>query len=355
MARKTNRVLQTTESEIAQINPDNIQLIEDFIQYYIATDHSPKSVVVTRSNLNIFFCYILKYLKNRHFAHVRRKDYIKFQSFLLENGLSPARIRAIRSSISSLSSYIEFNVIEEIDPDYDEEEYELWKKWKNVINSIPAPKIEQVRTKTIMEEDDVQNILNTLVEKKRFQLACLLSLAINSGARKAELVQFKVDFFDEKNLIFDGALYITPTPVRCKGNGKNGKMLQKYTLAKEFKPYLDLWLEERKRLGIDSEWLFVVKNKDGEYEQAKDTTLNSYSRTISNLTGIDFYWHSCRHNLTTRLMEIGVSATAVTELFGWSNESMVSVYNDRQGTQTLAKFFNGGEIKGQEEKSLSDL
>lgn len=354
MARKTNRVLQTTEEDIAKINPENMKLVDDFIKYYIATDHSPKSVVVTKSNLLIFFCWVVKHLKNRHFAHIRRKDYIKFQSFLLENGLSPARIRTLRSSISSLSTYVEFNIIEELDPDYDEEEFELWKKWKNVINSIPAPKVENVRTKTVMEKEDVKKLLDILVSKGKYQLACLLSLAVNSGARKAELVQFKTSYFDEKNLIFDGALYITPETLRCKGNGKNGKQLQKYTLAKEFKPYLDLWLKERERLGVDSEYLFVVKTDNG-WEQAKDTTLNSYARTFSNYIGFDFYWHSCRHNLTTKLIEVGISTAAVVELFGWSNESMVSVYNDKQGTQTLSKFFKGGEIKAHEEKNLSDL
>lgn len=354
MARKTNRVLKATEEDIAKINPENKALIDDFLRFYKATDHSEATITVTKSNLYLFFCYVLKHIKNRHFAHIRRKDYINFQSYLLENELSPARIRAIRSSISSLSLYIEQNIIEEIDEELDVEEYELWKKWKNVINSIPAPKANVTREKTIMSEEDTQKLLDYLVSKKQYQKACVLSLALNSGCRKSELNQFKTHFFDKSNIIFDGALYITPTHIRTKGSGKLGKQLQKYTLVKDFDPYLKLWMEERERLNIDSEWLFVVKGENG-WEQMPVTTLNSYARSFSNILGADFYWHSCRHNLCTKLCGLNFSAESIVSLFGWSSTEMVKIYNDSNEMDALAKYFKGGEIQRVEEKSLTDL
>ena len=55
-----------------------------------------------------------------------------------------------------------------------------------------------------------------------FQEACALSLAMESGARKAE---FKVDFFKPEYIVH-GSLYRTPEKIKTKGRG--GKMLNKY-------------------------------------------------------------------------------------------------------------------------------
>lgn len=353
MARQTKRIFNTTPEEIEKINPDNMQLIEEFLRYYAATDHSQKSCVVTKSNLLIFFVWVQKYLKNRHFATIRRKDYLQYQAFLVENELSPARIRALKSSISSLSIYVENMIVSELDPDYDEEEYKLWSKWKNCINSIKSPVNSVVRQKTILSEEQIQKLLDYLVERKQYQKACVLALAVSSGARKSELVQFETEFFDKKNIVF-GSLYLTSKPIKTKGRGSNGKLLRKYVLISTFQKYLDLWLEERKRLNIDSKWLFVIKDGD-DYKQMPTTTLDSYARSFSSFLGVDFYWHSSRHYLCTKLCESGISAEGVVQLFGWESQEMLKIYNDSYGVNTLAKYFSDGEIVKVEEKSLTSL
>ena len=46
----------------------------------------------------------------------------------------------------------------------------------------------------------------------------------------------------------------------------------------KFKPYFDLWMEERKRLGVpdEIEELFVSQNKDGEWQPMKSQTLSTW-------------------------------------------------------------------------------
>lgn len=66
-----------------------------------------------------------------------------------------------------------------------------------------------------------------------------------------------------------------------KGAGKTGKQLNKYVLY-EFKKYLDLWMEQRKKQGIESEWLFVHRCGDGSYAQMKVSTLDSWANIFSN-------------------------------------------------------------------------
>ena len=167
MARKTKKVFATTPEEIANINPDNLELIEDFIDYFITTDHSEKSAKVTRSNLNIFFVWLMKNRKNKDFCDVKKKDILAYQSYLMKEGLSPARIRALRSSLSSLSTYIEDMLDEE----------EKWEDFRNIVNKVKNPILAPVREKTVLEDEQVQKLLDLLVEKKQYQRACALALA----------------------------------------------------------------------------------------------------------------------------------------------------------------------------------
>ena len=68
MARKTNRALVTTEEERNKILEENKELVEDFLNYLETTDHAPKSINVYKSNLNIFFVWLMKFAKNKDFA-----------------------------------------------------------------------------------------------------------------------------------------------------------------------------------------------------------------------------------------------------------------------------------------------
>lgn len=316
MARKTKKTFSTTAEDIAKVNPDNLELIDEFMDYYLTVDHSEKSAKVTRSNLNIFFVWLSKHRKNKDFCDIKKKDVLAFQSYLMKEGLSPARIRALKSSLSSLSKYIEDMLDEE----------EKWENFKNIINKIPNPVLAPVREKTVLEDEQVQKLLDYLIEKKQYQKACVLALAWGSGSRKSELLRFKVSYIKDEHLRFGGTLYMTPEKMKTKGRGQQGKQLERYVLVNKFKKYFDLWMEERERLDIPQEMdeLFIVKRK-GEYVPMQETTLDSYAKTFSDLLKTEFYWHSLRHNFTTELLRAGIPTEVVKEIVGWSSTDMVGV------------------------------
>ena len=346
MARKTKKVFATTPEEIANINPDNLELIEDFIDYFITTDHSEKSAKVTRSNLNIFFVWLMKNRKNKDFCDVKKKDILAYQSYLMKEGLSPARIRALKSSLSSLSTYIEDMLDEE----------EKWENFRNIINKVKNPVLTHVREKTVLDDSQVQKLLDLLVEKKQYQRACALALAWASGSRKSELLRFKVSYIDDSNLKFGGTLYMTPEKIKTKGRGQQGKLVERYVLVNKFKKYFDLWMEERERLGVpkDVDWIFVTKEND-KYIQMKETTLDSYAKVFSRMLGCDFYFHCLRHNFTTEMLRSGIPAEVIKELISWSSVDMVSVYDDRPKDEVLGQYFTEDGIKAVETKGLGDL
>ena len=280
--------------------------------------------------------------KNKFFVDFTKRDIMKYQNWLLNTlNLSSSRVRRLRSSISSMSNFIE----SVLDDDYE--------NYKNIVNKIPSPVNNPVREKTVFEDEDIEELLSKLVEKKQFQEACCLALAISSGARKSELTRFKVHYFDEENIRF-GSLYKTPEKITTKGRGSQGKQLIKWTLVAKFKPYFDMWMEERKRLGIDDEYLFVTK-RDGKYIRAKVSTLDSWAIRFNQYIEKHFYWHSNRHFFCTSLCQANIPAEVVKEIIGWESVDMVSTYNDSTIDDELGKYFNEDGIKDVEQKSITDI
>lgn len=335
----------TTKEKLEQVNPDNIVLANDFLDYLASLEKAAGTIKQYRANLNVFWCWNLEHNKNVFFVDLKKREISKFQSFAVnEWHWSPKRIRTVKATLSSLSNYIE-NILD------DEHE-----GYKPIIRKIESPANVAVREKTVFKKEDLQPILDILIEEKDYYRACVLSFAMNSGRRKAEIARMKVSYFDENNIIFDGALYKTPEQVMTKGRGTRGKMLDIYTLAKPFKPYLDLWLENRKELGIKSEWLFPkYEGKEWFDSQIEITTLDSWARTFSNMTGKPFYWHSLRHYFTTELIASGIPDSVVQEIIGWSSADMVKIYDDTPKEEAFGKYFGAEGIKSNKPNSLTEL
>ncbi len=346
MARKTTRALSVTEEDLKNVNEDNIELMEDFLNYLETTDKSPRSIVVYKNNLEIFFVWLSKYGKNKDFCEIKKRDFMNFQSYLTKLDLSPSRIRNLRSSLSSLSNFIE-NILEDED--------EKWKKFRNIVNKIPAPNLVKVREKTVLEDKDCEWLLERLVAMKRYQQACAFALAWASGRRKSELLRFKVGHITDENLIF-GSLYKTPEKISTKGKGKYGKLLNLYILKSKFKPYFDLWMKQRKELGVpdDIEAIFVVK-KNGEWTPAKISTMDSWARIFTKFLKQDFYWHSMRHQFTTSLAKLNIPTSVIKDIIGWESIDMVDLYTDIDVDDKLGQYFGEDGIKKVESKSLSDI
>lgn len=192
------------------------------------------------------------------------------------------------------------------------------------------------------------NILSSLVENEEYQAACYLALVCASGSRKAEMIQMKVNFFVPENEVFDGYMYATPL-IRAKGRGKEGKRIKKYVIKEAFKPYFDLWMKERERLEINSEYLFVSK-KSGEYVPATISTANTLAAKISEVGGVDFYSHSGRHFFATLLKRQNFPDDIIVQIFSWADSSMIKVYNDIPPEEYMQDFFKGlnkNEAKGE--------
>ena len=341
MPRKTKQNDITSEALLAQVNPQNMELLADFSSYLRSVRRSEMTIAGYANDIRIAWVWNLQFNGNKFFVNWTKRNIVAYQTWLLnDHDNSPARVRRLKASLSSLSNYIE-SVLDDEFPNF-----------RNIINKVQSPANQPVREKTVWEGEELEALLNKLVELKKYDKACMLALAMYSGRRKAELCRFKVGDFSDDNLVCGGALYKS-APIKTKGMG-GGKFIPCYTLAKKFKPYLDLWLEERERAGIQSEWLFPTSSDPTKH--IGSGSLNSWAVTFSRMTGRDFYFHSLRHAFTTYLSRAGLPDGVIQEIIGWESADMVRVYKDISAEEQISQYFGAdGEIIRGQQKSLSEL
>ena len=65
----------TSEEKLKQVNPENIQLEEDFLEYLSSADKSPGTIKQYKANLHIFWCWCYDFTKDRQTqsSHRRRR------------------------------------------------------------------------------------------------------------------------------------------------------------------------------------------------------------------------------------------------------------------------------------------
>ncbi len=341
MGRKTKQNRICTPELIAQVNPKNIRLKNDFLEYLRSTGKAETTIKAYTNDLDIFFVWVLQNAGNKYFPEVSKRDIVAYQNWLLRNNEnSPARVRRLKSTLSSLSNYIEAIMDDEL------------PNFRSIVRKIENPVNEPVREKTVLSEEQADRLLSYLTEHGQVAKACCFALARYSGRRKSELVRFKVSYFDDENIIY-GSLYKTPEKIRTKGRGVNGKMLTCYVLSKPFKPYFDAWMKRREELGIESEWLFP--DGDDPSMPMPISTLNSWAETFSNILGIPVYWHSLRHFFTTSLAKANLPDSVIKTIIGWESLEMVDIYKDIDDEEEIGKYFQDGKIVGQKQAELSDL
>lgn len=340
MGRKTKQNKITSAEKTELINKENLRLMEDFLSYLKSIGRSETTIRGYRSDCLIFFTWCLENAGNKFYVDISKRDIVAFQNWLLSNNEnSPARIRRLKSTISSLGNYVE-NVLDD--------EY---KDFRCIVRKIESPPNQAVREKTVLTNEQCDTLLNSLAEQGKYDQACIFALARYSGRRKAELVRFKVSYFEDENIIY-GSLYKTPEKIRTKGKG-GGKMLTCYVLAKPFKPYFDLWMQERERTGVDSEWLFPDKKDPSK--QLPISTIDSWVDGWSKILGVPIYVHCLRHAFATSLSREGLTDSAIKTVVGWESLEMVNLYKDIDADEELAEFFADGEIVAKKQASLSDL
>lgn len=314
--RKTYRKVITDEATIAQINPENIKLMERYLKNF-ATKRSPNTVTVYRSNLNMFFCWNVIHGDNDFFIDIKKYQLLDFFDFgVTELKWSSNRYAQMHSCLSSFSTWIE-NI-------YDEK----YPTFRNLLPKIEKLPKETVRKKSVFKKEELDNLMQWLGEQDRVNEQCLLATMMASGARISELGRFTVSMIDEENTAFEGLFLETTEEMQVKGRGVNGKFITRYLVKDLFLPYYKKWLPIReeimKKNGKQHDYIFV--KSDGE--PATVATFRSWMEKWDKVLDKHLYAHSIRHFWTTYLLGVGLEKEFVQELQDWSSDTLVNLYND---------------------------
>lgn len=341
MARKTKMNNITSPELLAQVNPKNMELLNDFKDYLRSVQRSETTIAGYENDIQIAWVWSLQHNNNAFYVDWTKRQVVKLQNWLInENENSPARVRRIKSSLSSLGNFVE-NVLDDEFPNF-----------RNIIKKVESPVNQPVREKTVLTDEQVDTLLNHLTEKKQYDKACLVALALYSGRRKSELLRFRVSDFSDDRLVCGGSLYKT-SKIKTKGRGVNGKQLECFCLAKQFKPYLDRWLKYRNDNGIDSEWLFP--SRSNPKEPMKVATVNSWFTSFSKILGVDLYAHALRHRTVSSFVRAGIPDIAIQQYIGWDDISMIPVYTDIEKDEQLSMYFSEDGIVTPKSKGFSEI
>lgn len=333
-----------TEEEWKQVNFQNKELVEEFLDYLVSMKRSNETIKQYKNDLKIFFCWYLKNCKNKFFTEITRKEVIKFQGFLVSRcQMSSSRVRRLRSALSSLSIYIE-NILDEDYPNF-----------RNIINRIEAPSQNMVREKTVLKVDECIDVCDKLM-KEDPQLSALLAVASFSGLRKQELTRLKLlDFTDNKKMVANNSFYLTS---KIKIKGKGDRLENKFVWTKCDK-WLKNWIKYREENCVESEFLFCFEHK-GKWNKLGKNQMDYYASKLCKYFNKKYYFHSSRHFFTTYLTESGIPINICQKLLSHKSSEVTQRYIDIDEADSLKgfeDFFTGkvDRVDKNNSKSLSDL
>jgi integrase len=261
---------------------------------------------------------LLLYCENKRFVDLKKLEIAEFFGFCVDElRFGSARYGRMKSCLSSFSNFIE---------KFFDEDFVFFKNI--ILKSVEPMPSNPVRDKTILTEEEVNNIFKRLEEDKEYQTLCWFSLAAASGCRFSELLRFTVNLIDPNKTAYNGIFLETTKSIKTKGRGRGGKMLVKYILKDIFLDKYNLWLKERQEIlnkaNINHEFLFI--KKDGSPADASDA--RRWVKKIQTYTDKPFYAHALRHWFTTSLFRAGLPSELVQDIVGWTSESMPKLYND---------------------------
>ena len=309
------KMLEITDEQWQSVNKINRKFVEEFLNE--STTLSIETLKQYTSALRIFYYWVAVNCGNKSFNEIKSIDFLKYQNFLVKQGLSSSAIRLKRSAISSMNGYIEVYYSDD------------FPTWRNFINKkITAPILSFVNEKKPLSLDEYRRLCEELEKRKNWQELAYLKCSFSSGARRAEIRQFLKNIINEEpKLIGETKIYSTGE-IRCKGRGKIGKV-RKLQIDEDAMNSVKKWLIIR---GEDScKYLFVSKNKD-TVKQISMEAFNSWCANLfTEIVGRRVHPHLFRESrATSMVVEQGKDIKIAQKLLGHNSSLTTEAYIIRE-------------------------
>lgn len=255
-----------------------LKIYEKHAQIHKARSKGEKAII---NHIRTFF-------KDMKANDIKPATVQSFMDALLLKGLSPATVNKHRGSLCTLFNLgIDNNKCE-----------------KNPVLKVSRLRVNNTRTRVLdsQEEIELYKILNT---PKYKHIKRLMTLALNTGMRKSEILNLKWD-----DISPDFSLLIVL-------NSKSGKSREIPINNK-----LKLSLKTLYKVKGNNDFVFTNPATGEQYQDIK----RSLNTVFKKADLKDFTLHCCRHTFATRLLDKGVEIRTVQELLGHSDIRMTERY-----------------------------
>lgn len=266
------------EEKWEKVNKYNKKMLNDFLLELKSKRKSEGTIKQYKNNLRILFLFIYDELDNVPIHKLKKKHFRNYSIYLQDKGLSPRRVNSMLSAMRSMLTFAEE------DDDYEDDiKINYAAKVKGIAN-------EDVREIVFLEMEEVDIMRNYFIKNEMWFEAALISILIDTGARKNEVKQIEKD-----SVTSDGKF---TNVVVGKRNKKFRLLYNKYS-----KESVGKYLEMRGQDDIKSLW---VKNGKVFDEDDIYYTVCSWRKILFEETGVfkNFNVHSFRHS-TAELLKTG--------------------------------------------------
>lgn len=268
----------------SQVNPINIEILDDFISEYKQRKKAKGTIEQYYSDIRSVLIIILQDYQNKSILELTKKDFRNISLKLSEDmDLSSARVNRMKSAINSMLTFVE-----EDEEDYKNYNINLAKK----VRGLPKKSVKTDEDNFYFTFDEFIEIRKRLIAQGDLQTAAMLSIAFDSGGRKNEIFQI------QKQGILDG----NKTNVVV---GKRGKTFNLFYLD-DTKEIIRKYLEKRGEDDIPDLWIQSSGDKKQpiKYETLYARILKC-SKILSEIRGVEtsIFFHSIRHSIAESMAQ----------------------------------------------------
>lgn len=315
-----------TDEMYNQCNSETREMIQEFFDNKASL--SPDTKTQYWSALRQFAYWIYASCSDKPLYKIKKRDFTRFMSYLVNRGMSSSGLKFKKSACSSLCGYILDNIVD----DEDMVEYHTFRNFTTAFKDIP---LNYVYEKIPISEEEYNKLKEVLLEDENYMALAWVVCAFNCGARRSGIVQFKVDCI--KDGIPEGKSYVLSNKVREKGRSIDGKICE-YMLNQECIDYIKLWLEHR---GYEHEYIFTTKY-GGEIKQAsREWADDICTNILSDILGRRINVHLFKSSAITNLLNKGKDMKTVSKYVAQHNDiSTTQKFYDLRPEEGLDNLFD---------------
>jgi len=309
MPERSKRIELYDEEKLKKINPENVKLYKKYEMDMTIRELSPATIYNYKTDLFSWFIYIYENQGNQSVLDLTEDDIAEFIYYCKQEGNNTRRLKR---RISSLSAFYKF------------------LRRKKLIKENPMEFIERPRkdidivVQTFLTKEQVKLMKQKLKEYGNLQLETYALLSLSTMARVNAISNIKWDQIDFENMTIDNVLE------------KEGKLVTLY-FDEEVRNLLLKLKESREALGIDSEYVFLVKN-GGKYTKATVSTLYSWTKKIGEMIGVPtLHPHDFRHSGSQLLKLAGMPIEMISELLNHKGLDVTKKHYLKQDKQQIQR------------------